>query len=117
MSYYYKMSKYLQIITTVPAKENAEEITDELINKRLASCVQITSSIESRYWWKGKIEKTEEWQCIIKTKKGLYKSVEREILRIHPYEVPEIIVIPLIYGYKKYLEWIDNETVTNGKVI
>ena len=111
----YLMSKFIQIIITTPTKDKAEKITDELMNKRLASCVQITSPIESHYWWKGKIEKAEERQCIIKTKSNLYRNVEKEILKIHPYEVPEIIMIPIIDGYKKYLNWIDKETCIREK--
>ncbi len=105
------MSKYIEIITTTSTKNDAENITNVLMNKRLASCVQIKGPIESTYWWKNEIAKAEEWQCIIKTKKKLYKKIEKEVLSIHPYEVPEIIGIPIVTGYEKYLKWIDKETI------
>lgn len=103
------MLKYIQITTTVSKLKNAKEISDRILNEKLASCVQITGPIKSIYWWKNKIEKKEEWLCIIKTKKKLFKIIEKFIKNIHAYEIPEIIATPIINGSMEYLNWIDNE--------
>ena len=100
------MSRYIQVITTVSKKSDAEKIAKSLIDKRLAACVQIKGPIKSIYRWKGKIETAKEWMCIIKTRKILYKKVEKSIRKIHPYEVPEIIAVPIAAANKDYLKWI-----------
>ncbi len=107
------MVRYIQIVTTVSTKTDAEKIAKFLINKRLAACIQTAGPIKSIYWWKGKIEKTKEWACIIKTRKSLYKKVEKAIKEIHPYEVPEIIAISITEGSKDYLKWLSDETIKN----
>ncbi len=103
------MLKYIQITTTVPKLNNAKEISDRILNEKLAACVQILGPIKSIYRWKNKIEKKEEWLCIIKTRNKLFKIIERFIKNIHPYEVPEIISTPIINGSYEYLSWINNE--------
>jgi periplasmic divalent cation tolerance protein len=104
------MDKYIQIITTVDKRPAAERIAKILIAKRLAACVQVGGPVKSIYRWKGKVETSREWLCVIKTRKSLYKKVETAIKKNHPYEVPEIIVIPIAQGSKDYLKWIFSET-------
>ncbi len=99
-------NKYIQVVTTISGKRGAEKIANALIKGRLAACVQIAGPIKSIYRWKGKIEIAKEWVCIIKTKKSLYKKVETAIKKIHPYEVPEIIAVPIAAANKDYLKWI-----------
>ncbi|MEK7663889.1 MAG: divalent-cation tolerance protein CutA [Patescibacteria group bacterium] len=101
--------KYIQIFTTTTKKNDAYKIAKTLVNKKLSACVQITGPIESVYRWHGKIEKSREFLCIIKTKMSNYKKVEKEIKIIHPYELPEIIALPIIEGSQEYLEWINKE--------
>ena len=101
--------EYLQIITTAEKKEEAERIAEVLLERRLAGCIQIIGPITSRYWWKDKIEKTEECLSLIKTKKNLYAEVEKSIRKIHPYKTPEIISMPVVIGSKDYLKWLDDE--------
>jgi periplasmic divalent cation tolerance protein len=101
--------EYIQIFTTIENKEDAEKIAKSLIEKRLAGCIQIIGPISSIYWWKNKIETSQEWLCIIKSKKKLYEEIEKSIKEIHPYEIPEIIAIQIISGSKDYLKWLDNE--------
>ena len=104
-----KMGSYIQIITTTEKKEDAEKIAMALVEKRLAACVQIAGPITSLYRWKGNIEKAQEWQCWIKSKEVLYKEIEKAIKSVHPYEVPEIIAMPIIAGSRDYLEWLESE--------
>jgi periplasmic divalent cation tolerance protein len=103
------MVKYIQIVTTTDKKEDAEKIAMTLVERKLAACVQIAGPIFSTYQWKGNIEKAEEWQCVIKSREDRYKEIEEVIKSIHPYEVPEIIAIPIIAGSGEYLNWLQGE--------
>nr|MBU1328444.1 divalent-cation tolerance protein CutA [Candidatus Omnitrophota bacterium] len=104
---------FVQVITTVSEKKDAEKIAKVLIYGRLVACVQIIGPIKSIYRWKGKIENANEWVCLIKTRKTLYKKVESAIRKIHPYEVPEIIAISIAKGSEDYLKWLSDETIKN----
>lgn len=108
-----KQTKFICVITSVDSREKAEEIAQKLLEERLAGCVQIIGPISSKYWWKGKIEQTLEWLCIIKA--GDYNRVERLIKEIHPYEVPEILAVPIIFGNPDYLRWLGQEIQTKRK--
>ena len=103
------MEPYIQITTTTDKKEDAERIALRLVEKKIAACVQIVGPITSIYRWKENIERAEEWQCIIKSREGLYKEIEHAIKSVHPYEVPEIIAIPIVAGSGEYLEWLRGE--------
>jgi periplasmic divalent cation tolerance protein len=103
------MKEYIQVFTTTTKKEDAEKVARILVEKRLAGCVQTVGPIQSTYWWKDKIETAEEWLCLIKSEKRLYKELEKTIKDIHPYKTPEITATPLIQGSKEYLEWLDQE--------
>jgi len=101
--------KYIIILTTIQGEKNARLIAKALVEKRLAACVQITR-INSVYRWKGKIEEDVEHLCLIKSRENLYPEVEAEIKRLHPYETPEIIALPIKYGSEEYLQWVERET-------
>jgi periplasmic divalent cation tolerance protein len=103
------MKEYIQIFTTTGRRQDAERIAQVLVQKRLAGCVQLIANVASTYWWKGKIEKTEEWLCLIKSEKTLYEQVEKVIKEIHPYEIPEITAVPIVTGSKEYFRWLDQE--------
>ena len=104
------MSENILVLTTVPDKKSGQKIAQVLVGERLAACVTVSGASESSYWWKDKISQAQEYILFIKTRGKLYTQVEEKILRVHPYEVPEIIALPLIQGYKKYLDWISQET-------
>ena len=104
------MKSYIQISTTTETKEQAQKIARSLVEKRLAACVQISGPIESTYRWKGKIETANEWLCLIKTRDDLFDKVEAAIKKLHSYETPEIIAVPIVKGSKEYLNWLDDET-------
>jgi len=103
------MSKYIMITTTFDNKEEANKISELLLKERLVSCCQL-SNITSSYHWKGKIEHTEEYLLQMKSKKDLYKEIERVILDNHSYETPQLIAYDIVEGYKGYLDWIEEET-------
>jgi periplasmic divalent cation tolerance protein len=104
------MKPYIQISTTTETKEEAQKIARYLVEQKLAACVQINGTIESTYRWKGKVETAAEWLCLIKTRDSLFKKVETAIKKLHSYETPEIIAVPIIKGSKEYLNWLNKET-------
>ncbi|MCO4846143.1 MAG: divalent-cation tolerance protein CutA [Sulfurovum sp.] len=103
-------SDYGVISTTTDSKENANAITQLLLEKKLIACVQYTT-IQSAYRWQGKIIKSEEILLQMKTKKSLFEKVQTEIEQLHTYDVPEIIMVPLTGANVPYLQWIEEETI------
>jgi len=100
----------IQIVTTTASADEARRIGAALVEERLAACVQIVGPIESIYRWQGKVETATEWQCWIKTRSQHYDAVEAVIRRLHSYEVPEILAVPIIAGSEAYLKWLSQET-------
>jgi len=103
------MEAYIQISTTTETKEQAQKIAQYLVEEKLAACVQILGPIISVYRWKGKVENTQEWICLIKTLEDLYNKVETAIKSRHSYEIPEIIAVQICKGSPEYLSWLENE--------
>jgi len=95
------------IFTTCPNKKCAEKISTILVKKKLVACVNIISNVKSIYWWEEKIEKSSEVLLIMKTKEKLFSSIKEEILKNHPYKIPEIICLKIEKGNEKYLNWIE----------
>ncbi len=109
------MSDYIQVVTTTEHREDAERIARTLVEERLAACAQVAGPVASTYRWRGKIETAEEWQCWAKSRRDLYARVEEAIRRLHPYEVPEILAMPIAAGSAEYLAWLEAETRGNGE--
>ena len=103
------MTDFIQVITTTEHKDDAERIARALVEQRLAACVQVLGPITSTYRWKGQIETAQEWQCWIKSRRDLYDQLEQAIRRLHPYEVPEILAVPVLAGSAPYLAWMEEE--------
>lgn len=104
------MTDCIQVVTTTARREDADRIARALVETRLAACVQVLGPITSTYRWQGKIETSEEWQCWAKTRSDLYDRIEQAIARLHPYEVPEILALPVLAGSAAYLTWLRGET-------
>jgi len=102
-------SDYCVIITSTDSQENAELITHTLLEKRLVACVQ-SGRIKSAYRWQGKVISEEEIRLELKSKVSLYERVKSEIEKIHIYDVPEILMLPVTDGNETYLKWIETET-------
>jgi periplasmic divalent cation tolerance protein len=98
------------ILTTLPERGAAEALARELLTTRLAACIQIGATAQSLYHWRGEIETAAEIPLAIKTRTRLYPRVEEVIRRHHPYELPEIVAVPISYGLPAYLDWIATET-------
>lgn len=100
-------NSYLVILNTCPNKETATEVANTLIQRRLAACVNILPGLTSVYHWQGQIESEEEILLLIKSTQAAFDVVKDTICEIHPYELPEIVAVPLVGGLDTYLSWID----------
>ena len=103
------MKTYIQVITTMPTREDAEKTALTLIEKKLAACVQIIGPVFSAYRWKGNVETAEEWQCVFKSRHDLFGKLEEAIKAVHPYETPEIIATVISAGSDDYIKWLHDE--------
>ena len=98
-------NKYISIFVTVPNMKEANKITKFLIERKLVACVNIIPKIKSVYWWENKVCKSSELLLVMKSIKNNFNKIVKEIEKIHPYEVPEIVCMD-INANKKYLNWI-----------
>ena len=103
------MTEYIQVLTTVEHKTDAEKIAKSIVEKRLAACVQILGPLTSYFHWQGKLDSAVEYLCLIKSRADLFTELEAEITSQHPYEVPEILATPITEGNKDYLNWLAAE--------
>jgi periplasmic divalent cation tolerance protein len=94
------------VFSTAGSKQEAQEIARELVERKLAACVNVAGPITSTYWWQGNVEISDEWLLIIKTSAEQFVSVSRMIKELHSYEVPECIAVEITEGSKEYLEWM-----------
>ena len=99
------------IMVTCASKEEARKISGRLLVKRLVACANILPKIESKFWWKGKLDGAAELLVTMKTVRSNFKKIEAEIKRVHSYEVPEIIAVPIVAGSRDYLDWISRAIV------
>ncbi len=100
-------TKMVMIVSAFPSKEAARKSALEMIENKIASCIQITSPVLSIYEWQGKICEEDEVLVFVKTSCSLQDKVVQFIKDSHPYEVPEIITLPVVGGFEKYIQWVD----------
>ena len=100
----------LLVITNVPDQASGERLAQELVARRLAACVNLLAPCRSVYHWQGAIESAQEVPVLIKTTGARYETLQRAIVELHPYELPEIIAVPVVAGLPAYLDWVANET-------
>ncbi len=103
------MAEYLQVFITLPDRKGAEALGRQLLQAKLAACIQVLGPITSHYWWQGKITRSREFLCIVKTSARRYRRLEKMVKHLHPYEIPEIIALPIRTGYPPYLNWLQQE--------
>jgi periplasmic divalent cation tolerance protein len=99
--------EYSIVLTTCGSQQDAQLIITALITARLAPCVQ-TMTINSTYIWKGDVQNEDEVLLLIKSKTTDFDEIKQTILKLHPYEIPEIVQIPITGGFDRYLSWIDD---------
>ena len=104
----------LAVLVTAPAGEEGARIARILVEERLAACVNVLEGARSIYRWEGKIEDSGESLLVIKTSGRVLEALKARLREIHPYEVPELIALPIVGGLKEYLEWVGRESSGTG---
>ncbi len=100
----------LLVTCTVDAEERARELASALVEERLAACVQVLGPIASVYRWRGEVEAATEWLLLAKTTEARFPALRDVIVRRHPYELPEIVAVPITEGLPAYLRWVAEAT-------
>lgn len=100
----------LLVLTNLPDAASAQSLAERLVERRLAACVNILAPCRSVYRWQGKLESAEEAPVLIKTTADRYPALEAMIRQAHPYELPEIVAVPIDHGLPAYLAWVVAET-------
>ena len=104
------MSDFIQIQCTCPSEDEAAKIVDVLVAERLVACVQILGPIRSVYRWQGNVERSQEYLCLMKTRKTLFEAVSQQIRSLHSYQCPELVATEIVAGSVDYLKWLREET-------
>ena len=102
------MSGCCQVTTTLPDQKTADRLAATLVGERLAACAQVIGPVSSTYWWQGQVEQSQEWYCHLKTTLTRFDELRQRVRQLHPYELPEIVAVPLIEGDQQYLQWIED---------
>jgi periplasmic divalent cation tolerance protein len=97
------------VLTQMPDRASAQSLARRLVESRLAACVSVGMPVESLYHWRGEIETAQEVPVAVKTRSDRYAEVEAAIRAGHPYELPEVIAVPISHGFAPYLAWINDE--------
>ena len=99
-------AKFAIVLVTAPDLKIARALAKAALQARLIACANLVPKIESHYWWQGKIESSAEVLLVLKTQKSRLAALEKLVLAQHPYDTPEFLVLPLVAGSKKYLDWL-----------
>jgi periplasmic divalent cation tolerance protein len=98
------------VLTTAPADDRADELARQLVDERLAACANVSQPMVSVYRWKGQLERDSERQIVIKTTRDRLAALETRLRQIHPYELPEFVVLAVEQGSAGYLGWVFEQT-------
>lgn len=99
----------LVVLCTCSNQESADQIAQSLIKEKLAACVQVSGPVKSHYKWEGKLEADTEFQLWIKSPRSRYSQLEKRLVELHDYDLPEIIAFDVSTGLEGYLEWVNQE--------
>lgn len=105
----------MQVVVSVPSTRLATRMARALLQQRLCACVQTIGPITSHYRWKGKIERGREWLLLIKTRAPLLSRLEAAVLDLHPYDVPEILTLPVHSAHEPYARWLLQECAPQAR--
>lgn len=100
------MTDKIVVLSTCASEAEAEELARALVSAELAACVNVVPQIRSFYRWKGALETGAEFLLLIKTSRSLFDPLKIELEKLHPYEVPEVIALPIVAGSENYLNWL-----------
>jgi periplasmic divalent cation tolerance protein len=103
-------TEYVLVLTTLPADADAAPFARSLVEERLAACVNLLPVMESTYRWEGQVEREAERQLFIKTSRSKVAALWERVRELHPYEIPEFVVLPIVDGHEAYLRWIGEST-------
>jgi periplasmic divalent cation tolerance protein len=106
------MTDKIVVLTTCDSEKQAAQMARHLVEHKVAACVNILPKVRSIYRWQEKIEDATEWILLIKSRRDLFAAVRAEIQKIHTYEVPEVIALPVVDGSDAYLSWLDGQLTT-----
>ncbi|MGD8244827.1 MAG: divalent-cation tolerance protein CutA [Anaerolineae bacterium] len=101
------MEEHLVVLVTAPSRAVGRDVARALLEQQLAACVNVIPSIDSLYTWEGEIRSDEEVLLMVKTTAAAFDALATVVRDVHPYEVPEIIALPIVAGTRDYLDWID----------
>jgi periplasmic divalent cation tolerance protein len=104
------VTDFVIVLTTLPAEGDAERFASQLVEDRLAACVNILPAVRSVYRWKNAVERADERQLVIKTTRARVTALEARLRKLHPYDVPEFVVLPIDSGSAEYLSWLTEST-------
>lgn len=99
------------VFTTLPSAEQAAAVARALVEEGLAACGNVVPAVRSIYRWQGKLQDDAEALLLLKTRADLLAALESRLRELHPYEVPELLAVPVDHGFRGYLEWIEGSTV------
>jgi periplasmic divalent cation tolerance protein len=100
------MTDQIVVLSTCATEADAERLARALVEARLAACVNVVPGVRSFYHWKGEIQSGVEYLLIMKTSRELFPALSAEVTKLHPYEVPELLALPVVDGAKDYLDWL-----------
>lgn len=100
---------YVLIYITTSGAEEARRIGKRMVEERLAACANVIEKVHSLYWWKGKLEESGEAVLLLKTKKDKIKKIIAMVKKLHSYENPAVVALPILEGSEEYLKWIEGE--------
>ncbi|PVX25291.1 MAG: cytochrome C biogenesis protein CcdA [Candidatus Bathyarchaeum sp.] len=101
-----ELMSYNIVIMTAPNKQEAAEIVHTLLEERLIACANILDSVQSFFWWKGKIDEENEAMVVMKSHSSLFEKLSKRVLELHSYDTPEILALPVVNGSQSYLDWM-----------
>lgn len=108
------MQDFAIVLTTVPADLDADALATTIVEERLAACVNLLPAMSSIYRWQGAVEAARERQLVIKTTRGRVEALQQRIAELHPYDVPEMLVLPVLEASAAYGAWLRDSTTTIG---
>lgn len=103
------MTDKIVVLTTCDSERQATQLARALVDQRVAACVNILPGARSIYRWKDEIEDAAEWLLVIKSRRDLFPALRAAVEKLHTYEIPELIAMPLVEGSEPYLAWLDRE--------
>ena len=104
------MTEAIVVVCTMPSEDQAQEMARTLLQERLCACVNILPGVRSLYSWQGNLNEDSEVICLLKTERDRFEALKSRILELHPYELPEVIALPVVLAHKPYLDWIRKTT-------